>query len=424
MLILPNRSARRKVLRGLRSLRNDAGLAEIKNLVVDLETKLKAKDAEIANHIKTYDAQIKAMGDVSTELKNALTKAVTEGQELQARQAALEQVVANVRKGVESAIIESAGTKFIGLEAVKTALKEGSQFRGRIRGVVNTITEASTGSGGAGDIIIPQRVPGIITPPNRTLRVRDLLPKGRTTVNNIEFIQETGYTNSAAVVAEGAQKPESSLDFQLQSAPVRTIAHWIKATRQVLDDIPQLQSYIDTRLRYGLELVEEEELLAGDGTGAHLLGIIPQATAYDTSRSKVGDTRIDIIRRAITQLRLSEFRASAILMHPTDWEEIELTKSTTDEYIWANPQSLRGPTLWGLPVLDSTSLSEGEFLVGAFATGAQLWDRQDATVEIATENEDDFIKNLVTIRAEERLALTVYQPESFIYGDFDSDVST
>lgn len=424
MNIISNRAGRRKALAGLRSLRNDAGVGEVRALIKDLETKLANKDASIHALFEKANLDVAAHGKILDETKAALGKAAEQGTEIQGRLLALEQKIAGLKTSFERKVNPTSGQLFTDNEKVKAALAEGSKFKGRVSAVVNTITELTSGTGAGGDLIIPQRVAGIITPNNRTLRVRDLLPKGPTTSNAIDFVQESGFTNSAAPVAEGASKPESQLTFELASAPVRTVAHWLRASRQVLDDVPQLQSYIDTRLRYGLELVEEEQLLAGDGTGSNILGLIPQATAYDTTRSRVGDTRIDIVRRAMTQLRLSEYQASAILMHPTDWEEIELTKSTTDEYIWANPRSLVGPTLWGLPVLDSTSLSEGEFLVGAFNVAAQLWDRQDATVEISTEDADNFTKNLVTIRAEERLALTVYRPESFIYGDFDSDVST
>jgi HK97 family phage major capsid protein len=425
MFIPTNRAARRKALSGLRSLRNDAtGIAEIKALVVELQGKLKDKDTQVQALIDKASADVLAHGKILDETKTALAASVASGVEMQSRLVAVEQKLVSIRTTTDRTKVETAGQKFTDNDKVKAALAEGSKFKGRISVVVNTITELTSGDGAAGDIIIPQRIQGIITPPNRTLRIRDLLPKGRTISNALDFVQESGFTNSAAPVAEGATKPESSLTFELASAPVRTLAHWIKATKQVLDDVPQLQSYIDTRLRYGLELVEETQLLVGDGTGQNILGLVPQATPYDTTRSKVGDTRIDIIRRAMTQLRLAEFAASAIVMHPTDWEEIELLKDTLGDYIWSNPRALSGPTLWGLPVLDSTSLTEGEFLVGAFNVAAQIWDRQDATVEISTEDQDNFIKNLVTIRAEERLALTVYRPESFIYGDFDQDVST
>ncbi len=409
----------------LRGLYNDAGLTDLKNSIAELVKAENAREERVKALIEKAQADIAANGTMSTELKNALTKMTEEGTAGTNRIAALEQTVAAIKNAQPgNARSTTAGQRFTNSEAVKAALKEGHNFKGRVRALVNTITELTSGDGGAGDLIVPQRLAGIITPPNRRLRIRDLLLKGRTSSNSIEYAKESSFTNAAAPVAEAALKPQSSLAFELLNAPVRTLAHWIRASKQVLDDVPQLQTYIDTRLRYGLALVEEAQLLAGDGTGQNILGLIPQATAFDTARLRVGDTRIDVIRRAITQLRLTEYFPSAIVLHPTDWEEIELTKDTTEDYIWANPQSLRPPTLWGLPVLDSTSLTEGEFLIGAFDQAAQLWDREDANVEISTEDGDNFTHNLVTIRAEERLALTVYRDEAFIYGDFDSEVSS
>jgi HK97 family phage major capsid protein len=426
-MLIRHRLLNSGMLRGLRSLRNDAtGLAEIRTSIADLVKAENDRETRIKAMIEKAQKDIEATGSISTELKNQLAAMAEKGTEGTKRIETLEQLVAQLKNADRTlGAIKTAGQKFVADDKVKAALAEGQSFKGRVRAVVqNIITELDSGSGGAGDLIVPQRLQGIITPQNRRLRIRDLLMKGRTVSNAIEFVQEAGFTNAAAPVAEGATKPESTLSFELLSAPVRTIAHWVRASKQVLDDVPQLQSYIDTRLRYGLALVEEAQLLAGDGSGQNILGLIPQASAFDTSRLQPGDTRIDVIRRSMTQLRLAEYSASAIVMHPVDWEEIELTKDTTGQYVWANPRSPLGPTIWGLPVLDSTSLEPGEFLIGAFDVAAQLWDREDANVEISTEDQDNFIKNLVTIRAEERLALTVYRPESFIYGDFDETVSS
>lgn len=412
----------KKALRS--ALKNDASeIAQVRSLIQEVTNKINARDTEIQATVKKAEEEITNLGKISAETKTALEAQAKAGSEIQNRLLQLEQTLAGLKEITnKTRAVESVGHKIVNDDRVKEWLKNrGGQ---KLRVVTNTITELTSGDGGAGDLIRADRLPSIITPQNRTLRIRDLLPKGRTTSNAIEFMQETGFTNNAAVVAEAAQKPESSLSFDLQTAPVRTIAHFIKASVQVLDDVPALQSYIDTRLRYGLALVEETELLSGDGTGQHLLGLIPQATPFDVNRLKVGDTRIDVIRRAMTQLRLSEYRADGIVLHPDDWEEIELTKDDNQDYVWANPRQLAGPTLWGLPVIDSTSLEPGEFLIGAFQMAAMIWDRQDAVVELSTEDSDNFQKNLVTIRAEERLALTVFRPESFIYGDFDEEVSS
>lgn len=419
-----NRDLRGRLLGGMRGVRMDGTdpVREVRALMADVQTELKRRDTEMKAMVDKASADIAANGVISTELKASLTKHVEDSTAMAGRMQNLEQALAALKTGNAAARRQSLGQQVVENADVKAWLAAGG--RGRVNyKIQNAITELGSGEGAAGEIIIPQRIQEWITPPQRTLRVRDLLLTGRTISNAVDFVQETGFTIGAAPVAEGAQKPESSLEFTLRTAPVRTIAHWIQASKQVLEDIPQLESYIDTRLRYGLRLVEEEQLLSGDGTGQNLLGLIPQATPFDLTRRKHGDTRIDIVRRAMTQLRLSEFHPDAIVMHPTDWEDIELTKTTFGQYVWANPRGLLTPTLWGLPVLDSTSLAPGEFLVGAFSIAAQIWDRDDSTVELSTEDRDNFIKNMVTIRNEERLALTVYRPESFIFGDFELDVS-
>jgi HK97 family phage major capsid protein len=412
---------------GIRAVFMDAtATAEIRNLIGEVRQSITERDAVLKAQIEKAENDVRQFGAISAETKAKLTEQVEAAAAMQGRLQNIEQALAALKTEPDKAKRQTLGELVLNDAGLKTWLAgstANSKASIKIDRFKNAITERGSGEGAAGEIIIPQRIAGWVTPPNRILTIRDLLPQGRTTSNAVDFVQETGFTNNAAPVAEGAQKPESSLEFTLRTAPVRTIAHWLQASKQVLEDIPQLESYINTRLTYGLKLVEEEQLLAGDGTGQNLLGLIPQATPYDRSRSKVGDTRIDIVRRAMTQLRLSQYQPDAVVLHPTDWEDIELQKNTQGTYIWANPRGLLGPTLWGLPVVESTSLAPGEFLVGAFKIAAQIWDRDDVQVDISTEDRDNFIKNMVTIRVEERLALVVYRPESFIFGDFENDVS-
>ena len=198
-------------------------------------------------------------------------------------------------------IVKSAGQSFTDSDTFK---KLAGDMKGTARmtfksvtmnAAVTNITSNTTGTGGAGNAIAPDRLSGIITPPNRRMTVRDLLLPGRTSSNLLQFVQETGFQNMAAMVAEGGAKPQSDLSLDLVDTPVRTLAHWIKASNQVLADVPQLQSYIDGRLRYGLQYVEEQELLAGDGTAQHLLGLIPQSTPFDVSLLKADDQQVDVL---------------------------------------------------------------------------------------------------------------------------------
>jgi len=388
-----------------------------------LKTSLKEQHDEVRTWTEKAAASIKETGEIAAGVKEGLAEAAKKGEVLATKFAELEQLVAQLKandnRGGQR---DSVGKSVVEDEKFQEWLKTGGD-KSRIRIGVKAITSLTSGGGAAGDLIVPQRNPGIIRQPDRAMTIRDLLSVGRTTSNSIEFVQETGFTNNAAPVAEGAQKPESSLEFTLQTTPVRTIAHWIQASKQILQDVPALQSYIDTRMRFGLEIEEEDQILSGDGTGQNLLGLIPQATPFDVARVRAGDTRIDVVRRAMTQVRLAEYRADAIVLHPSDWEEIELTKTDDGAYVWANPRGLLGPTLWGLPVIDTTAVEEGEFLVGNFQMAAMLWDREESVVDISTEDRDNFIKNMVTIRAEERLALEVSRPEALIYGDFDEVVT-
>ena len=397
-----------------------AQIAAVLATVKEVRGELATRETSIKAYVDKAKEEITATGVIATETKNALAKLSTDAETIAGRLQALEQKLA-ANDNPDNHRVISLGEKFGQDAKVKSWIENRG---GKVRVGMKAITSVSTGSGAAGDLIQPLRVPGIIAQPDRPMTIRQLLSQGRTSSNSIEYVQETGFTNSAAPVAEGNLKPESNISFDLANAPVRTIAHWLQASKQILDDVPQLESYINTRLRYGLELVEEDQILAGDGTGQNLLGLIPQATAFDPAYSQPGDTRIDTVRRAINQVRKAEYRADAIVMHPDDWTEIELTKTTEGAYVWANPRGLLGAVLWGLPVIDTTAVEPGEFLVGAFRMAATIWDREDANVEASTEDRDNFVKNMVTIRAEERLALTVFRPEALVYGDFDTIVSS
>lgn len=313
---------------------------------------------------------------------------------------------------------KTLGERFVDDEGVKSWLED-SPTKGksdlRLKATLTTATTDSAGSVGPG--ADRQRLSGIITAPNRRMTIRDLLTQGQMSEASISWIQETGFTNAAGMVAEGAKKPESDIKLAEKTSTAKVIAHWMKASRQALDDVDQLRGHIDGRLLYGLALKEEGQLLNGDGTGQNLDGLMSQATTYSASFVVTDETPIDKMRLAMLQAVLAEYPATGHVMNPIDWARIELTKDADNRHIIGIPQGTATPTLWGLPVVSTQSMAVDSFLTGAFQMGAQVWDRWDARVEVGYEN-DDFTKNLVTILAEERLALTVYRPEAFIAGDF------
>ncbi|OOF50740.1 capsid protein [Rodentibacter trehalosifermentans] len=281
-----------------------------------------------------------------------------------------------------------------------------------------TITSATTDAAGSAGVLIPEhKLPGILTPPTQKLTLRDLLAKGTTQSNSITYIRETGFTNNAAYqINEGDKKAQSDIKFDEVTLGVKTIAHYMKASRQILDDAQMLQSYINGRLIYGLKLFEDRQLLNGDGSSGALHGILPQATAFADPAKLATYTVIDQLRLVQLQTLIAEYPATGYVLNPIDWTKIELEKDGMGRNIIGNPQGTAQPTLWGLPVVQTQAMAAGTFLAGAFSLGAQVFDRQASAIAVATENEDDFVRNLVTILAEERLALAVYRPEAFVKG--------
>lgn len=385
-----------------------------------LEAQLAARDTELKGLIEKANEEARNAGAIGTDTKASIEALTASQTETHARLLAMEQSIANRGK-------EEVGGKTVGQLFSESDQFKAMQAAGRgtakvgivgFNAAVTNITSSTAGTGGAGDGIRSDRLPGIITPPERRLSVRSLLMPGRTASNAVDFVRESGFQNMAAPVAEGAAKPQSDMSLELIQTPVRTLAHWFKASTQVLSDIPLLQSYIDTRSRYGLKDVEDQQLLAGDGTGQNLLGIVPQATAFDVGLLEVDDTEIDTIRRGKLQVRIAKYEASAIVLNPADWARIETLKDANGRYLIGDPTGERPQRLWNLPVVDSDAIAEGTWLIGAFDRAAQVFDREDANVQVSTEDGDNFTKNMVTIRAEERLALAVHRPEAFVYGAF------
>lgn len=359
--------------------------------------------------------------DLSAATKQLADEALVGMNEAKARLDELEQKIA--RKGADDETRpRSIGEQVLAADEMKAFLASRAS-RGRasveVKAIITSLTTDAMGS--AGDLIVPDRLPGILAPGQRRLTVRDLLTPGRTSSTSVQYVKETGFTNAAATVSEttGALKPQSDIKFDIATSSVTTIAHWVLATRQILDDAPMLQSYIDGRLRYGLALVEENQLLNGGGTGTDLNGIYTQATAFTAPITIPAPvTRIDVLRLAVLKSALAELPTTGAVLHPADWASIELLKETTGAYLIGNPQGALAPTLWSLPIVATQAISQGNFLTGAFRLGAQIFDRWDARVEVSTEDDQNFRKNLVTILAEERLALAVYRPEAFVKGAF------
>jgi HK97 family phage major capsid protein len=300
---------------------------------------------------------------------------------------------------------KSADLARIGMERGRTSLE-----------IKATLTSATTNAAGsAGDLVVPQR-DALVGMPRRRLTIRNLLSVVQVSSGSVEYAKQTVRDLNAAPVAEAALKPQSDLGFQLETAPIRTIAHWMKASRQILDDAPQLRDQIDSELRYGLALVEEAQLLFGDGTGQNLQGMVPQATAFDDPLGLTAPNFIDKVGAAILQASLTDVAPDGIVVHPADWWRMRLTKDGEGRYILGDPMAVAQPVLFGLPVVATQAMTVNNFLVGSFGSQT-LYDRWLARVEVGFVG-DDFTRNLVTVLGEERVGFAAKRPETLIHGTF------
>lgn len=379
-------------------------------------------------------------GEIDAFLKKMSEEDLAKTDKVAADALAAANAAAEAVKGFADRIVENEQKLFDNINAGKAAPKtlgqlviETDAFKEFARGTTNrahmsfdgsvfanTITGQEGSPPANSDVLVaPQRLQGIIPGAFRRLRVRDAIPSGATTSNMIEYTRELTFTNSAAETAEGDTKPESAITFELKTAPVRTIAHWLKLSKQVRDDAPQLQAHIDGRLRYGVELRIDNQLLLGNGTGQNLEGLLI-GDNYTSFSPTAGETALDSLNRMKYAVDASDYIATAIMLNPVTWGEIERIKGDDDHYVVGSPLSPIGPFLWGLPVVVTNAMPVGKAHVSALDILAQTFTRENTVVEIFEQDDTNAQQNLLTVRAEARLALAVYTPAASRYGALTS----
>lgn len=346
--------------------------------------------------------------------------------------------LADLQRQVDMLDIASQGRRFVDGEFTEDPLTKALDESGELKrmrevgkgkavislGDLNAIpmqrkTLTGTSMVGTSGVIMPERVGPIVNLAQRRLFLRDLLYRdNKTTTNQVYFVKELTFVNAANPQAgEGSLKAETTNTFTTTSLPVQTISHWLNISRQAMEDAPTLADYIRTKLLYGLRFKEEQEALAGDGTGNHLTGLITQAAAFNTGLLGTSFNKMDVLRTALEQVELAdEVPAGFFVLNPTDWAKIELSKSTQGEYLVGSPGgTASAPSLWGKPVIVSTAILPNTFLAGS-SESAELIDRMDAIVEVSFENQDNFVRNVATLLCEERTVLVTYRPNAFVSG--------
>jgi HK97 family phage major capsid protein len=331
-----------------------------------------------------------------------------------ARLLEIEQMMTRRRSGGGD-LPASWGKAMIDSDQFKNLVKQG---RGIARMEVKSTITSLAASGGA-LVSVDQRLDPVLLA-RRRLGIRDLLSAGETTSNAIRYVQQSGRTLIPTSVSEGTSKPESTLTFDPATADVVTIAHWIPASKQILDDAPALMATIDSELQYGLDLEVETQILLGDGSAETLLGLIPSATAYAAPFQPEMMQRIDAILLAQAQLQALDFEATGVVLNPQDWARIRSTKDAEGRYVAGGPLTGAPKQLWDLPVVTSNSIAPTKFLIGDFKRAAIVFSRQVNTLEISTEHSDFFTRNLVAVRVECRIGMAVQQPEALVTGTFQA----
>jgi HK97 family phage major capsid protein len=283
-----------------------------------------------------------------------------------------------------------------------------------------TLTETTAGGTTGSGLAQPDVRPGILPILFQRLTIQDLIPGGQTGAGLVRYLKETVATNAAAAVAEGAAKPASTLNFSAVDEPVKKVATTLKVTDELFADVPALRSYVDNRLMLFVQIQEEAQLASGSGSGANITGLLNRS-GLTAAQAKGADTGPDAIYKDITKIRIASFLdPDAIVMHPTDWQNIRLAKDANGQYYGGGPFTgaygnggMPGDMLWGLRVIPTQAMTAGTALIGAFGTAAQVFTNGGLRVEATNSNEDDFLNNLIAIRAEIRLALAVYRPSAF-----------
>ena len=391
-------------------------LQELKASVGTMQATLQGKAEEALKEAKNA-------GQISQELKNQIDPLLSDLNadrqrlnDLEVQLGEAEKAFASLPNGGKPVAAQTIGQTFAADQQWQNFAANAAKSS-QCTSVRLDVNAAITSFDDAGKQWTPGRDIGFIPTQVQRLTVRDLLPWISIEENSVNYLREAEFVNGANTAAEGTLKGESSIKFEEDTAQVVTIAHWMLATKQVLSDFKMLAGYIDQRLGYGLKLKEENQLLKGSGVGVNINGLITQAAAYNNQGVVVkNETPLDRLRLSLLQIELENMYGEGFVLHPTDWASIELLKDTQNRYLFANPFGLTIPSLWGLPVVSTTSQTKGDFLTGAFRQAAQGYDRETMSVEVFNQDQDNAVKNQVTILCEERIALAVFNPKGMVKG--------
>lgn len=339
--------------------------------------------------------------------------------------------------------IKSLAQEFLNAQEYKDWLKfvapQGSVGKGRlespsvpvslkIRELKSVITGVSLGRESGSGMVRPDYA-GVVPFLLRPLTLRDVITVSGTGSDLVEFTRISSFTNNAAPTAEATTgaldstsglKPESALTTEIVKEPVRSIPHWIPITRRAMMDAPQMEGYVNDLLMQGVEIVLEDQMITGDGTGENLLGLdnTPGITIQNPVLTSGAVDLLKTTRQARTKVRThGRARPTAYVLHPNDWEQFDvLSAPNSGNFYFGGPLNMGTPRLWGVPVIESEAVLEGTFYVGDMKQ-AVLWDREQASIRVSDSPDNYFLRNLLAILCELRAAFGVLRPSAIVRGD-------
>jgi len=336
----------------------------------------------------------------------------------------------DAKSGAEQAVTKSLGQQVIDSDGYKSMMNgqsKGVTVELKVAGTIDegVIPAYSGGAGLAGQLTAPLFLPGIVPLKFQPLTVEDLLASGTTGASSISYVIEAAFQDLTAMVLEKGVKPQLDLTLARRQDNVGKAANVAKVTDEMFQDAPQFQSYLQNRMMFGVRRVKESQLLNGSGIAPNVQGLLQRtglATAVVTVTPLTAVKALEGIFNQITALRAVSFvEPDAIVIHPTDFQTIRLGKDNNLQYYGGGPftgaYGNSGPSnvseIWGLKTVVTTAIAQGTALVGGFQECAQVFNRQGITLEMTNSNVDDFVNNLLTLRAESRFALACYRPAGF-----------
>ena len=391
------------------------------NLANIIDEKIeKASKSSVDNAKKEVDEVIKG------EVKNLVEK-FNEGNEA-------------LNKRLDSIEVENKKSNFNKTytskkEAFTDAISKSESFKAMQAGTRNNagfelkadvlISSDFAGANSARDATGVMRIDGIKRDPANITNMMGIIPVGSTDSNVVRFVKESAYTDNAAATAEGSAPTDSEFQLTAEDAVVQKIAAVMTISQEMLDDTPALSSYLSTRIPSKINTVVDDQLIGGSGSSPNLTGLLNGGTVFAAggfANAIESAQELDVLYVAMNQLAVANFAANGIVLNPTDFHKIALLKDTTNEYLRGN--SLVSADgffrINGVPVYQNNKLAAGNFIVGDFSQGSQVWQREGLRVDMGYENNDNFDKYLVSVRGIIRIAHSIYLPNAFSRGSFST----